>query len=283
MCFSFFFAVFSPLRFCTFTLQALKGLAHLFLYFFFGRFYFGNNLVFLLFLCVVTTFSYIHFIFANAFAFAFFAVAGSISSAINSSLSLFILVFVTSAFAFFLLFLKLTKVYFLTHYFRTCELLVLSFNHTCRDFSGEFFLRVMVLLFLLLLRSNGLCQWILISRFILLSVGFVVVFFLVLGRRLRLHCSRSCFLLRGCCLCFRSSYFLFWSSNFCFRRFLNRSYPIFSITSFEVYFTHRFESSQLSFSFYYFLLLLFALLLVFFLLLYADSLALFAFVFHYLF
>ena len=283
--FAFFFAVFSPFRFGTFSLQAFEGFAHLFLYLFFSRFYFGNNLVFLFFFSSIAAFSYIHFIFANAFAFAFFAIGSNASSAIGS-LSLFILVLMAVAFAFFLLFLKLTEVNFFTYNFRTGKFLVLGFNHTNRNLRSRFFLVFSVLLFLFLRRGNGLHQRVLINSFIFLSVGFggfflfdlfvvfvVMIFIFVVFNNFG---SRSYFYFfcyyglyrsrRGACyLGFRSfgrnCFFLFFS-------------PI------KVYFAHRFESCQLSFGTNYFLFLLLAFFLVFLLLFHTDSLTLFALIFY---
>ena len=282
--FAFFFAVFSPFRFGTFSLQAFEGFAHLFLYLFFSRFYFGNNLVFLFFFRSVATFGYIHFIFANAFAFAFFAVGSSPNSTI-SSLSLFFFVFMTVAFAFFLLFLELAKVNFLTYHFRPSEFLVLGFNHTNRNLRSRFFL-VFSVLFLFLRRGNGLHQRVLINSFIFLSVGFggfflfdlfvvfvVMIFIFVVFNNFG---SRSYFYFfcyyglyrsrRGACyLGFRSfgrnCFFLFFS-------------PI------KVYFAHRFEPCQLSFGTNYFLFLLLAFFLVFLLLFHTDSFTLFALIFY---
>ena len=286
--FAFFFAVFSPFRFGTFSLQAFEGFAHLFLYLFFSRFYFGNNLVFLFFFRSVATFGYIHFIFANAFAFAFFAVGSSPNSTI-SSLSLFFFVFMTVAFAFFLLFLELAEVDFLTYHFRPSEFLVLSFNHTNRNLRSRFFLVFSVLLFLFLRRGSSLHQRVLINSFIFLSVGFrgfflfdvFVVFMVVI------------FIFFGFSRFSRSSFVYFYifyyygfhrsrrsAHNFGFRSSFSREYFFLFFTPVEVNFAYRFESCQLCFGTNHFLFLLLAFFLIFLLLFHTDSFTLFAFIFY---
>ena len=285
MSFAFFFAVFSPFRFGTFSLQAFEGFAHLFLYLFFSRFYFGNNLVFLFFFRSVATFGYIHFIFANAFAFAFFAVGSSPNSTI-SSLSLFFFVFMTVAFAFFLLFLKLAEVDFLTYHFRPSEFLVLSFNHTNRNFRSRFLFRFRVLLFLFLRRGSGLRQRVLINSFIFLSVGFrgfflfdlfvvfvVMIFIFVVFNNFG---SRSYF----CFFCYYGLYRSRRGARYLGFRSFGRNCFFLFFSPIKVYFAHRFESCQLSFGTNYFLFLLLAFFLVFLLLFHTYSFTLFALIFY---
>ena len=285
--FAFFFAIFSSFRFGTFSLQAFEGFAYLFLYLFFSRFYFSNNLVFLFFFRSVAAFSHIHFIFADAFAFAFFAIVNSASSTNSGCLCLFIfvLVLMAIAFAFFLLFLKLTEVNFFTYHFRACKFLVLSFNHANRSLRGSFFF-VFGVLFLFLRRGRGLHQRVLINRFIFLSVGFwgfflfdiflvfvVMIFIFVVFSRL----SRRSY------SCFRCYYGLHRSRRgvhyFGFRSFGRKSFFLF-FTPIEVNFAHRFESCQLSFGTNHFLFLLLAFFFIFLLLFHTDGFTLFALIFY---
>ena len=192
----------------------------------------------------------------------------------------------TVAFAFFLLFLKLAEVDFLTYHFRTGKFLVLGFNHTNRNFRSRFFFRFRVLLFLFLRRGSCLHQRVLINSFIFLSVGFRGFFlfdvFLVFVDVIFIFVVFNNFGRRGY-LCFCCHYGLYRSRrsvlNLGFRSFGRNCFFLF-FTPFKVNFAHRSESCQLSFGTNYFLFLLLAFFLVFLFLLHTDSFTLFALIFY---